>query len=834
MALVPTVPAWTTTPYGAVAAARLADELKVGPATASILARRGLAEPAQARAFLAADRHTDPFDLHGVSTACDLVLEHMRKGSRIAVFGDYDVDGVCSTALMVGALRALGADPTWLLPSRAEGYGLSGDAVRRLAAAGTRLLVTVDCGVTAVEEVALAQSLGLEVLVTDHHRPGGTLPDCTIVHPGLAEEAGEELCAAGVALKLSEALRTRAGHDPRDADVDLDLAGLATVCDMVPLVGENRRIAREGLAELARTSRPGLRALMRVARLEPGDVDARAAGFRLGPRLNAAGRMGRADAALELMLTEDDIRAEEIARELDGLNHDRREAEVRILAAAEAACTTQMSSAAIVVAGEGWHPGVAGIVASRLVEAHRRPCVVIALEGDRGRGSGRSIPPYDLHEGLRDAAGHLLGFGGHRMAAGLEIEAARVADLRRALAAHASERLAPADLQPVENVDAVIPVGALTLELAEELQALAPFGMGNPEPTLLVPSARIEHVTAMGEEREHARFSLAGGGARARGVAFRVPQAALAAKGTQPHDVAVTLERHRWNGTLEARVQLRSLCPTPAGTLSRTQADDFWTDLDRQLAADPARWWASAEVDALARRPLCDRRSDGFAGVAVDLLTSGERVLLVVADIERRRRSLEAVVAGHSDGPLATVSWQALALDSSGAATFDHLLALDPPPIDAGLNLLRSVPGEGLAHLAWGEQECGFALAHWRSQLALRPALVECWRTLSTAQQWPTQKLQPALQGAGPYPRDGALCGRLLRVLHEIDLVDYDPGARSCRILTGRRTDLGRSPAYRAYAERFAAAEVYLSGPALRSRVGEAATVTGEPLADAG
>ncbi|MGI8660768.1 MAG: DHHA1 domain-containing protein, partial [Thermoleophilaceae bacterium] len=280
---------------------------------------------------------------------------------------------------------------------------------------------------------------------------------------------------------------------------DLDLAGLATVCDMVPLVGENRHLARAGLAALARTERPGLRALMALADLEPGDLDARSASFRLGPRINAAGRLQRADAALELLLTDDPVRAGEIARELDLLNLDRRETEQRILAEAQAQCAPQLAAAAIVVAGEGWHPGVVGIVASRLVELPRRPCVVIALDGEGGgRGSGRSVSAYDLHAGLDAASAHLRGFGGHAMAAGLEIDAAAFEGFRAALAAHAGSCLAPEDLVAVERVDAVVSGAALTLELAEELERLGPFGAANPAPTLLVPAARIEHVTAVG------------------------------------------------------------------------------------------------------------------------------------------------------------------------------------------------------------------------------------------------------------------------------------------------------------------------------------------------
>ena len=393
---------WECPPYEVAVAERLAAGLGMSRIAGTILARRGFADVEEARRFLAAGERHDPLELPGAAAAGELILGHVRRGTRIAVFGDYDVDGVCSTAMLVRALRAAGADPLWELPSRFdEGYGLSAAAVERLAARGVGLLVTVDCGITAVEPVAAARAAGLDVVITDHHRPGPELPDCVLVHPALGTGYGcPELCASGVVLKLAEALQSLAGGDPRAAEEDLDLAALATVCDLVPLRGENRRIVREGLLALSRTRKPGLRALMAVAGVEPAELSEHHLGFRLGPRINAAGRMRRADAALELMLTEDEARAEEIARELDLLNRDRQEAETRILFAAEAACLPQASQAAIVVAGEGWHPGVVGIVASRLVERWRRPCVAIALDDGAGRGSGRSIAPYDLHAGL--------------------------------------------------------------------------------------------------------------------------------------------------------------------------------------------------------------------------------------------------------------------------------------------------------------------------------------------------------------------------------------------------------------------------------------------------
>ena len=804
---------WECVPYEVDVARRLADGLGVSPAVGTVLARRGFSEPAEARSFLAAEERHDPRALPGVPEATALILEHVRRGTRIAVFGDYDVDGVCSTAMLVRTLRALGADPAWMLPSRFdEGYGLSGAAVERLAARGTGLLVTVDCGVTAVEQVAAARAAGLDVVVTDHHRPGPVLPDCPLVHP--APPDGEAypavLCAAGVVLKLSQALRDAAGHDPGSAEEDLDLAALATVCDLVPLRDENRRIVREGLRALARSEKPGLRSLMAIANVEPGDLTEHSLGFRLGPRINAAGRMGRADAALELLLTEAGARADEIARELDLLNRDRQEAETRILFAADAACAPQASQAALVIAGAGWHPGVVGIVASRLVEKWRRPAVVVALDDDGGgRGSGRSVSAYDLHAGLSACAAHLIRFGGHPMAAGVELEAAAIDGFRHALAAHAGAALSPADLTPVERVDAVVPGGELGLELAEELELLRPFGMGNPQPTLLVPAARIENVAGMGEERQHARFTLVSGGARARGVAFGATQKSLATGAGEARHVAVRLESNRWNGAVEPRVQLRALCtPEPGSLRELGEAEPFWERVSAELGRDPAGPGAPAPE---AAGSVTDRRGAGFAGIAGDLLSSGESVLVAVADLPRRRASLEALVASMAgaDG-LAVASWTALALDPAQAAGFRHLVALDPPPGGIADPLLRLAPS---GHAGWGPDEAAFALAVWRAELELRPALTDTFRALrGLVARAPAAELETGLRGVGAYPRSPCCCGRVLRILGELGLVETELAEPRCTVVEGVRSDLELSPAYRAYRARFAVVEGALAG----------------------
>src|SRR3954465_12177187 len=582
---------WTCDSFSVDAAEAIARELGLSRVAAQVLARRGHDTPELARSFMqAADSH-DPTRLNDAAEACRLILSHIERGSRIVIHGDYDVDGVCATAVMVSVLRAPRASPSWYLPSRfADGYGLNVATVERLAREGTGLIVTVDCGVTAVDEGerALADSVG--VVVTDHHKPGERLPACPVVHPALGSYPFESLCGTAVAFKLGQALAIAAGENADAAFEDMDLVALATMCDLVPLVGENLRLAREGIAEMRRGRRIGLRALMNVAGLAPADADERAAGFRLGPRINAAARLQRADAALELMLTDDEARATEVARELDQLNSERQDEETRTLFAAEAELKGHQHLPAIVVAGEGWHPGVVGIVASRLVERYHRPALVAAIEGDSARGSGRSIKGFDLHAGLAACADLLTRFGGHKMAAGFELAAESLPQLRAAFAAHAASVLTPWDLAAVQCVDAVVSPHALGLPLAEEIASLGPFGPGNPTPTLLIPAAKLENVVPMGEDKQHARLTISSGGARARTVAFRTTATALGKAGESPHHVAVALEVNEWNGTIEPRLILKAVCPPNRGDCGVLGERSLWDELEAELDADPRAW----------------------------------------------------------------------------------------------------------------------------------------------------------------------------------------------------------------------------------------------------
>jgi single-stranded-DNA-specific exonuclease len=745
---------------------------------AQVLVRRGLGEEEAARAWLDARERHDPSGFAGIERAVAVVLRHVEAESRITVHGDYDVDGVCSTAILVRTLRALGAQVDWYLPSRTEdGYGLSAATVQRLAGRGTRLLLTVDCAVTAVEEVALARAAGMDVVVTDHHSPraDGSLPDAPIVHPALCGYPCPDLCATGVAHKLAAALLRAAGRDPAGADADLDLVALATVADCVPLRGENRRLVREGLRVLAASRRPGMRALLRVARVDPGALDARAIGFRLAPRINAAGRLYHADAGLELLLTDDAERAAAIADELDRVNAERRLVETRLLFEAEARVREAGDQPAYVLAADGWHPGVIGIVASRIAERHHRPCVLVALDGDEGTGSGRSIPAFDLLGGLDACAAHLARHGGHRAAAGCTVARGQVGAFRAAFVAHAGAVLAPDDLVPIERVDAVVAGDELGLALAEELERLAPFGVGNPEVSLLVPAARLKDPRPMGEEGRHLRFSVEAGGHRARAVAFgvsRLPDG-------DALDATFALQLNEYNGAVEPRLVLRhAQPPAPAAVALAGEPDDPVQAALAELAAALPRPGAVARAPGVPR----DRRGGGAAGTLAALVATGEPVLVACADARRRRAHLDGRLGGF-----AIAGWHAIERDPALLAGAAHVVALDPPAAHAQAALV-----DERFTLAWGEAEAAYALRVHEAGYDLRPVATAVYRAL---REGPLE----AAVSAAPTP---AAAGRALRVLDELGLVRL--AGSSPELLPARRTELERSPAFRAYTTRLA------------------------------
>ena len=557
---------WTITSCSHRESAQLAQELGISETTARVLLRRGHADAATARAFLAgADPGHDPRLLGDMDAACERIRAAIASGQRICVHGDYDADGICATALAVLVLRELGADVSWHLPSRfEEGYGVSGETLDRLAEDGCRLVVTVDCGITAVSEVARAKALGLDVVVTDHHRPGEELPDCPIVATRPSDYPFPELCGTGVVYKLGQALLGAAAEALRR---HVDLVAIATISDVVPLVDENRYLARAGLKALARTQKLGLQALMRSAGVDPAAVDAGAVGFRLAPRINAAGRLSHPETALQLLLTEDEGEAAELAGRLEELNRDRQAVEDRILreavAQVEAWPESRRRRRGYVVAHEDWHEGVIGIVASRLVERFNRPVVLIAGTDGDWKGSGRSIPSFDLHSALGTCSEHLSRFGGHRAAAGLSIDPARLGAFAEAFGEAVDAELPEEDLQPMIAVDAVVSGEELTLALANELGHLAPFGLGNPGVTLLLPSCDLSDVEPTADGK-HLRFRVRHRDRPAgSAIAFGLGRHAERARREVRHDVVFRLEENRWNGTVAPQLVVRQILESP-------------------------------------------------------------------------------------------------------------------------------------------------------------------------------------------------------------------------------------------------------------------------------
>jgi single-stranded-DNA-specific exonuclease len=585
---------WTINPCDREAVGRLARELELSATTASVLVRRGYDEPARARAFIeGALRNHDPFGLGDMREACEAIRAAVASGRRICVHGDYDADGICATALAVLVLRELGASVDWHLPSRFdEGYGVRSETLERLAAEGCGLVLTVDCGVTAVDEVAAARRLGLEVVVSDHHRPADELPACPLVGPYRGSSYPfRELCGTGVVFKLGQALL---GADSEALARHLDLVATATIADVVPLVDENRGLAIAGLRALARTQKPGLRELMKVARVDAAAVDAASIGFRLAPRLNAAGRLGHPEAALELLLTEDREQAVRLAYRLDELNRDRQTIEERILreavAEVEAWPEAKQRRHAYVLAREDWHEGVIGIVASRLVERYNRPVVLIAGGEPEWKGSGRSTGAFDLHGGLAACSSHLSRFGGHRAAAGLSIDRSHVEAFAEAFAEHADAQLTDEELRPVITIDALVHGSELTLDLCAELARLAPFGLANPGVTLLVAGCELTELAAVGDGK-HLRFRVKDGGRDAgSAIAFGFGRQLDRFRQQVHYDVAFRLEENHWNGTVAPQLVVKRVFDAEP----RYREQREW--LARLWRGDRATWPAEARA----------------------------------------------------------------------------------------------------------------------------------------------------------------------------------------------------------------------------------------------
>lgn len=545
--------------------ALLAKELHVSPLLAGLLIVRGV-DRSEAENFLTgrlADL-PDPLLLPDMQKAAGRLALAIQSGELLAVHGDYDVDGISGTALLVEALNAFGARTQFHIPLRLrDGYGLSSSAIEAAAAAGARVIVSVDCGVSAADEAILARDHGIDLIVTDHHQPPPQLPCAyAIVNPQRVDSTfpGGDLSGVGVAFFLLVAVRRVLreagwfnGREEPDLRNYLDLVALGTIADLVPLRGVNRLLTRWGLGLLAQGCRPGIVALREVAGVKI--VNSGAVGFQLAPRLNAAGRLEDAARGVELLLERDQGKAMDIARLLDRFNRDRQQIELRTFeeAVAMVAALPVTHSHSIVLASETWHPGVIGIVASRLTERYGRPTILIALDGEGGKGSGRSIRGLHLYRALQECRDELDAFGGHEMAAGLSLRRDRVADFAERFESVTRKALSADDLLPVLQYDGELLLEEITAERITELEGLAPFGMGNPEPLWLFEGVSVRQLQRVRDN--HLRFTVCQGGQSLPGIAF-----GMAGRGEELRDrvdLLATPQINRYQGRETVQLRVR-------------------------------------------------------------------------------------------------------------------------------------------------------------------------------------------------------------------------------------------------------------------------------------
>lgn len=560
--------AWQTQRPGEEAAKALAEAIGAPVLLARVLLARGLDTPQKAMELLAGSPPmSDAFLLRDMDKAAARILRAVDAGDPIVIYGDYDVDGITATALLYEYLRGMGASVRCMLPSReGEGYGLSNKAIETLAAKGCKLIVTVDNGISAAPQAARAKELGIDLVITDHHLPPDTLPDAAaVVDPARPDDESpfKALSGAGVAFKLCAAL---AGCAPDEMlDFCGDLAAIGTVADVMPLTGENRTLVKAGLDALRNTERPGLAALFEAAGIEPEQLTADSISYGLGPRLNAAGRMGSAGLALRLLLCEDEEDARRIAGELSALNTARQAAERAIMEQVEAELAARpalLHQRILVLWGEGYHPGVVGIVASRLTERYGRPVMLITLSGEEGKGSGRSVPGINLHAAIAACSHLLLRYGGHALAAGLSLRRENLEPFRAAINDWAA-RNHPVLTPPPLRLDAPVRLAELEVEAVRSLGWLAPCGSGNPDPLFLIEDVLLDGVWPISEGR-HIRLRLRQDEQTFTAVWFGMTEQKLPYTVGQRVDVAISLSVYE-GGRLGPQVSGRVRQMRPAG-----------------------------------------------------------------------------------------------------------------------------------------------------------------------------------------------------------------------------------------------------------------------------
>lgn len=555
---------WISKEYDELDVQRLAKKLKRDPLIIALCYLRGLQTEEEIEAFLEPDQHGlyDPFLLKGMKEAVQRIQEAVKHSEKIWIYGDYDADGVTSTTILYYVLQQLGAKFDYYIPDRfQEGYGLNRQAIEQAVAAGVRLMITVDTGISAIEEVAYANSLGLDIIITDHHEPPDQIPSAyAVINP---KQEGctypyAYLCGAGVALKLTQALL---GEIPEQL---FAYAAIGTIADLVPLLDENRLIAISGLQALRSTRHVGLRALFEESGIDITTVSEGQIGFGIGPRINAAGRLAHASLAVQLLTTTDQELAERLATQLNQLNQERQEIVKQIALAAEAQAEQLVAAGldhVLVVAGEEWHEGVIGIVASRLVERFYRPAVVLSVNSGIGvaKGSARSIEGFDLYDNLTACKELLLKYGGHTMAAGLSVGTDMIDALRRDLNRLARERLSSEQLKPITSVEITCNVEDITLSLLEQVSRLAPFGVDNPEPRFVLRDLQVTSQRAVGGNGDHLKWVFQQGNNKIDAIGFRLGPIERYISQQVPIHVVAEVGINEWNGIRKPQLNVLDL-----------------------------------------------------------------------------------------------------------------------------------------------------------------------------------------------------------------------------------------------------------------------------------
>ncbi|MDA8235956.1 MAG: single-stranded-DNA-specific exonuclease RecJ [Clostridia bacterium] len=552
----------------------LVRELRIPEIMAQILINRGVVTPAEARGFLAGDLNQlhDPYLLPGMAAAVERIMAAREQGEKVLVYGDYDVDGVTSTVVLLTVLRELGIQAHYYIPDRLEeGYGLNAGALERTREEGFSLVVTVDCGISAVAEVARAGELGLDVIITDHHEPQGEIPAAlAVIDAKLPENPypWPELAGVGVAFKLGQALLARGLGEGlgREAGLKLlDVVALGTIADIVPLKGENRVMVKHGLQILQNTQRAGMKALIKICQLEEKEITAGHVGFMLAPRINASGRLGSAAMAVELLLCEDEDQARQLAEFLDKENRERQVVEGEILEQVIKTIEEEYDlehNPVIVLGADGWHHGVIGIVASRVVDRFYRPTILIALEGEEGKGSCRSVSGFNIFQALGACSQLLIRFGGHKQAAGLSLSRENLAAFRDEINRYARQTLTLADLTPKVETDGVVSLQELNLGLLEQMKQLEPFGFHNPSPLLLCRGAKLKECRTVGKTGDHLKLKVKNQGQALDGIGFNLGRYALGVQPAEEIDLAFALDRNEWNGRVSLQLKVKDLKPS--------------------------------------------------------------------------------------------------------------------------------------------------------------------------------------------------------------------------------------------------------------------------------